>query len=143
MSLLKPFANNQYQPSMAGTVADLATVLLEEFEFSGESISIEDAEKSIIDHVVLYSGWQPLYVQTKSTQPVLVDRSLELELGEWSIIEPVVRAHLEMIHAKRSDGSGAISGERIGKDPITAQNDYMTVKNEMGKNAFCDEVFSV
>jgi hypothetical protein len=41
------------------------------------------------------------------------------------------------------DGSGAISGERTGKDPMTANTDYVAAKEEMKKNAFCEEVFSV
>lgn len=143
MTVLQPIIDNEYQPSMAGTIAHLASVLLEELEFSGESIAIEDAEKSIIDHAVLYAGWQSLYVQKNSTQPIEVNQALELELGEWSIIEPVVRAHLELIHSKRVDGSGAISGERTGKDPMTANTDYVAAKEEMKKNAFCEEVFSV
>ncbi|WP_151765796.1 hypothetical protein [Acinetobacter colistiniresistens] len=143
MTILQPIIDNVYQPSMAGTIAELAEVILEELEFSGESIAIEDAKKSIIDHAVLYAGWQSLHMQKQSTQPIKVDEDFELELGEWSILEPIVRAHLELIHSKRVDGSGAIAGERTGKDPITAATDYNTAKAELGKNAFCEEVFSV
>lgn len=143
MTELKPFVEGQFQSSKAGTISALADSLLEELTFSGDSISPEDAEKSIIDHTVLYAGWQPLEVQKISTVPVVVDRDLELELGEWAIIENVVRTHLEYVHSKRSDGSGAISGERTGKDPITAHTDYITAKSEMAKMAFCEEVFSV
>lgn len=143
MTVLQPIIDNEYQPSMAGTIGDLANVLLEELEFSGESVAIDDVKNSIIEHAILYAAWKSLYVQSKSTQPIEVNANLELELGEWAIIEPVVRAHLELIHSKRVDGSGAISGERTGKDPITANTDYTTAKEDMKKNAFMEEVFSV
>ncbi|WP_417212046.1 hypothetical protein [Acinetobacter venetianus] len=143
MTDVNPYIENQYQPSMAGTIAFLAENILDELMLSGDSISIEDAEKSIIDHARLYAGWQPLYVQKNQTGSITIDRDLVLELGEWSILEPIVRSHLEFIHAKRSDGSAATSGERTGKDIVTAQSDYNTAKNELGRNSFCEEVFSI
>ena len=142
MTILNPITD-QYQPSMAGTVAELSEKLLDELMLSGDSVSIEDTEKSIIDHVVLYAGWETLHIQKTSSVPVEIDRNISLEVGEWSILEPIVRSHLEYLHAKRTDGSNAISGERTGKDPITAYQDYITAKNELGKLAFCEEVFSV
>lgn len=144
MTELMPLSKDgEYQPSMAGTIAEIAERFYEELLFSGDSMNVEDVQQSIIDHTILYAGWQVLFVQKHSETPIKIDLDLKLELGEWSVIEPVVRAHLEYIHSKRSDGSGAIGGERTGKDPMTAHSDYVTAKAEMPKNAFCEEGFSV
>ena len=113
------------------SVADLAHNLHEELLFNGDSLTYEDVEKSIIDHARLHNGWQYLADHSKAT---LTD-------GEWAILHPVVRTHLDYVQAKRMEGSRAINGEAFGKDVNSAYQDYKFELDEMPKKAFCEQPF--
>lgn len=132
-----------YTPSLIA-ISDLALSLHNELQFNGDSLLLEDVEKSIIDHTRLYAGWKTLHYQYKQKTPIIaIDGAFLLEVGEWSILEPVVRSHLEFVQAKRVEGSRAINGEMFGKDVNSAYQDYKIELDAMPQKAFVEEVFSV
>lgn len=112
-------------------IAELANNLHEELLFNGDSLTYEDVEKSIIEHARLHAGWQSLADGNKDS----------LTVGEWAIIYPVVRTHLDYVQAKRMEGSRAINGEAFGKDVNSAYQDYKIELDEMPKKAFCEKPF--
>lgn len=131
-----------YAPSLIA-ISDLASLLHNELQFNGDSVLLEDVEKSIADHARLYAGWKTLHYQHKQTTPIVINGAFMLEVGEWAILEPVVRSHLEFVQAKRVEGSRAINGEMFGKDVNSAYQDYKIELDAMPQKAFVEEVFSV
>lgn len=129
-----------YTPSLT-SIADLALGLHKELQFNGDSVLLEDVEQSIIDHARLYAGWKTLYYQHKT--PISLNRDFMLEVGEWAILNPVVRSHLEFVQAKRVEGSRAINGEMFGKDVNSAYQDYKNELDTMPQKAYVQDVFSV
>lgn len=111
-------------------IDDLASNLHEELLFNGDSLTYEDVQKSIIDHARQYTGWQSLKGHVG-----------ELSHGEWAILSPVVRSHLDYVQAKRMEGSRAINGESFGKDVNSAYQDYKAELDEMPKKAFNEQPF--
>lgn len=128
-----------HQPNLV-SVSYLAERLHEELLFNGDSLSYEDVEKSIIYHVGIYMGWQDLHKSADGL--IFLDPSLiELELGEWAVLQSVVRCHLDYIQAKRMEGSKAINGEIFGKDVSSAYQDYKLELDELPKKSFCEPPF--
>lgn len=122
--------DEKYQPNLL-SISDLAGNLHEELLFNGDSLTYEDVEKSIIDHARLHNGWQHL---ADANKQLLTD-------GEWAILYPVVRTHLDYVQAKRMEGSRAINGEAFGKDVNSAYQDYKLELDEMPKKAFNEQPF--
>lgn len=147
--MLNQQANHiHYTPSLI-SISDLAVSLHNELQFNGDSLLLEDVAKSIIDHTRLYAGWKTLHYQHQqaiANQPILpieINSDFMLEVGEWSILEPIVRSHLEFVQAKRVEGSRAINGDMFGKDVNSAYQDYKIELDMLGQKAFVELPFSV
>lgn len=130
--------SGEYQPTLLD-VTDLANGLYEELLFNGDAVTIDDVKKSIVDHLRLMAGWQML----THRQDSLDTDDIMIEYGEWAILQPVVRTHLDYVQAKRMEGSRAINGEAFGKDVNSAYQDYKFELDELPKKSFCEKPFYI
>lgn len=124
-----------HQPVLK-SMTDISSSLYDELLFNGDAISLDDVKQSIIKHMQILAGWQAL---THRQEPL--DDDVMIEYGEWAVLYPVVRAHLDYVQAKRMEGSRAISGEAFGKDVNTAYQDYKYELDELPKKSFCEKPF--
>lgn len=120
------------------SIVNLTNNLYEELLFNGDAITTDDIKKSIMDHLHVLAGWQKL---THHQESLNDGDEVMIEYGEWAILRPVVRAHLDCMQAKRMEGSRAISGDSFGKDVNTAYQDYKFELDELPKKAFCERPF--
>lgn len=132
--------NGQYQGSEAGTIAELSDALFNEYGLSGYSITPDDILTALIADFKLYAGWATTYTQAKGLTTV-IDGTQVVEIGEWAILDPLIRAHCELIQANRMEATGSLGGERFGLTVSEASQQYTQAKLEAEKNAFVEEPF--
>lgn len=127
--------------SYTGEISQISSQLLDEYQTIGYSLVAEDIELILIQDFTFYAGWAITQGQRQADQ--LIDRKTMISLGEWGIIEPVIRSHIDFMHAQRMEGSAALGGERFGLDSTTARQNYETAKLDMKKDAFVEPVFTI
>ena len=127
----------------AGTVGSLAMALHQEMMLSGYSVSDDDVIEACLDEVRYYATWDTLEVQRTATAPIELDQSLALDAYEWEIILPVVRAHVAMIHARRSGASESLGTAGYGLSISEAEQLYKDARFEMQRAAFIEAPFSI
>jgi hypothetical protein len=66
-----------------------------------------------------------------------------LDAYEWEIILPVVRAHIAIIQARRSDASKSLGTEGYGLSISEAEQLYKDARLEMQRAAFIEAPFSI
>lgn len=124
-----------YQVSEAGTIASLAASLVQEFALSGYSLFNDEVETAIIQDLRFYSAFQST-VQQKRGIPAQLDREYIVFISEWGLLEPVVRAHCEILQAKRMESTASLGTERFGLSVSEAEQAYSLAKENLPKNAF-------
>ena len=132
--------HGQYQDSEAGTIASLSDQLFNEYGLSGYSLTPDDIQTALIADFKLFAGWATTSTQAKGLTTTL-DGTQSVELGEWAVIEPLIRAHCEMIQAQRVEATASLGGERFGLSMSEASQKYSDAKLEAEKNAFVEEPF--
>jgi hypothetical protein len=75
------------------------------------------------------------FAQSKGTATQL-NKDYVLSLSEWGLIEPVIRAHCELIQAQRVEGTGSLGGERFGLSVSEATANYKEAKEDL-KERLC------
>lgn len=140
---LRPFdENGQYQNSEAGTIASLSDMLFNEYVLSGYSLTPDDIKPALIADFKVYAGWCSTYTQNKGLTTVLDDTQI-LSVSEWSIIEPVIRAHCELIQANRMEATASLGGEHFGLSVSEATTNYIEEKKDMESKTFVEEPFFI
>ncbi len=129
------------QVSYTGEISQISPLLLDEYQTIGYSLTLEDIELILVQDFTFYAGWAITQVQRSSDQ--FINSKTMISIGEWGIIEPVIRAHIDFMHAQRMEGSSALGGERFGLDTSTARQNYEIAKQEMKGNAFVEPVFTL
>lgn len=135
---LSPNQDGQFEESEAGTIASLSENLFIEYGLAGYSLSPEEVELALIADFKLYAGFKTTYTQNKGLVTTL-DKTQMLSVMEWAIIEPVIRAHCEMIQANRVEATGSLGGERFGLSVSEANQLYTDAKREMEPKTFFEE----
>lgn len=130
-----------FQISQAGDIKSLAMALLDEYQTMGYSLTQEDIETILINDYVFYAGWA--YTQAQRNAQQLINRDAIISVGEWGIMSQMIRHHCDYMHAQRMEGSGSLGGERFGLDVGTARQNYETAQENLKKDAFVEEVFTV
>lgn len=132
--------NGQYQDSEAGTIASLSDDLFNEYGLSGYSITPDDILTALIADFKLYAGWATTSTQAKGLTTELNGTQV-VSIAEWAILDPLIRAHCELIQANRMEATGSLGGERFGLSVSEASQQYTQAKLEAEKNAFVEEPF--
>ncbi len=142
MQLRPKDENGHYQNSEAGTIASLSDTLFNEYILSGYSLTPEDIEPALIADFKLYAGWTSTFTQDKGLVTTL-DRTQIISISEWAIIEPVIRAHCDLIQANRVEAMDSLGGERFGLSVSEATMGFTEAKREMESKTFVEEPFFI
>ncbi|ENV14754.1 hypothetical protein F965_00100 [Acinetobacter schindleri NIPH 900] len=132
----------QHKDGVAGSIATLSTALADEYALFGYSITAEDVEIALRLDYAFYAGWATTAAQD-SGQTLELKSNYPVSLGEWAVIDPVIRAHCELIQAQRMEATGSLGGERFGLSVSEASQNYMNAKLEMKKEAFVEPPFTL
>lgn len=130
-----------FQISQAGTISTLADLLTDHYMSMGYSLVKEDIVEVLKIDFLFYASWAITKGQLTASLPINQDS--EISVGEWGIIEPVIRAHINHIQAQRVEASGSMGGERFGLSAAEAEQAYSLTKENMKKDAFVEEPFTV
>lgn len=142
MPTLQPFTDD-YARLIAGTVADLSATLHAELQMSGYSLLLDDVRDAVLCEARLYAGWATFEVQRFANAPVELDSTLSIDAYEWAFIEPVIRAHCDMLQAIRMEGSRSLGAENFGLSVSEARQIYQEQRDLLPKNAFISPPFTL
>lgn len=138
----------QYPYAVVGTLRQFCQDLYEELLTSGYSLLLDDIELLALTDVKLLAGWTRLdaqYVDDASVLPMTISLTLDISLlaDEWAIVLPVIRAHCDLLQARRMEGSQALGVQPFGIGSSEALQTYNTAIEQMKKEAFNHTPFSI
>lgn len=142
MQLYPLEAGSIYAKVEAGTIESLAGQLYQELALKGYSLLLDDVELVFIESIKIYASHATLECQRTASIPITVDKHLVLHGSEFAIIEPLVRAHCDVIQADLVEGSGSLGAERFGLSKSEAEQAYKEEKEKLPKAAFVEAPFS-
>lgn len=132
-----------------GTVLDIAQDLYDELVTSGSSVTLEDVIKVVITNTKKYAGWSGELQHCPSDKedckaPLLtITENTVIGVDDWIIIEPVIRAHCDLVQARRMEGFQGLGGQPSGLSSSEALQLYKESLEVMKKEAFQFQPFSV
>lgn len=126
-----------------GTVEAGAMQLYDELAGNGYSLLPEDVLKAAQIDVQYYVGWAMPEAQRRSVIIRLLDNQMPLEAYEWAIIDPVLRAHCDLLQARLVEGSRSLGGDGFGLNVSEANQIYNEARKNMQQEAFCEPPFSI
>lgn len=132
---------NVYPSSQAGTVEELADLVAHELVMSGYSLDQDDVKTVILAECRYYSGWAMFEAQKSSV--ISLDGSLILDAYEWSILEPAIRAHLDLKQAQRMESIKSTGLADFGLSVSEAKGIYSQERSEIPKTAFVEHPYSL
>lgn len=122
----------------AGVRVDLNTrvnTLTDELVLSGYSLSVEDVMAVVMAAIYQLAGWGRFDDDISPNMSLLMD--------DWVIIEPVIRAHCDLIQARRMEGVQSLGMTTFNILASEALSLYNQAIETMKKEAFCQEPFTV
>lgn len=132
-----------------GSLQDASEALYDELVTTGSSVMLSDVIKIMIENTKKYAGWsgelqhcpkddascvKPLLVVTENTV---------LGVDDWLILEPVVRAHCDLVQARRMEGAQNLGVQPAGMSSSEARQLYDDAIKAMQKEAFQFQPFSI
>ncbi|MCK4090657.1 hypothetical protein [Acinetobacter radioresistens] len=132
---------NIYPSSQAGTVAELSDLVTHELVMSGYSLDQDDVQSIILAECRYYSGWAMFEAQKNSV--ISLDGGLILDAYEWSILEPAIRAHLDLKQAQRMESIKSIGSADFGLSVSEARQIYIQERAEIPKTSFIEPPYSL
>lgn len=132
-----------------GTINDVANSLYDELVTSNSSATIDDVIKVIVTNTEKYAGWsgemQHCPSADKNCKSPLLTITVNTVIGvdDWIVIEPVVRAHCNLVQARRMEGFQGLGGQVSGLSSQEAEMDYREALERMKKEAFQFQPFTV
>jgi len=133
----------------AGTLEDVAGELYEELLTTGSSVLLSDLVKILIINAKKYAGWSgellnvPAVTATDTKPLLVIEATTVLGVADWLIIEPVVRAHCDLVQARRMEGAQSLGVNPVGMSSSEALQLYKDALIQMQKEAFQCQPFSV
>ena len=140
---LEPALDQDAPRLLAGAVGQLAASLHTELVNSGYSLMPEDVLLCVVQAVCKYAAWDTLDAQRNATGSVSVDSRLVLAAHEWQIIEPLVRAHCDLIQANRMEASRSLGMEQVGMSVSEAMQGLQMQQDLLAQRAFCAPPFAI
>lgn len=131
-----------------GTLQDAAEELYEELLTTGSSVLLSDVVKILVTNTKKYAGWSGELQHYPSVnddeKPLLIiDANTVLGVDDWLIIEPVIRAHCDLVQARRMEGAQGLGVQASGMMTSEALQLYKDAIEVMKKEAFQCQPFSV
>lgn len=147
-------ANINKQPNYsAGSITDLCDKLYDELLTSGSSLMRSDVTQFYLEETRRYVAWAGgLQIKanddkaddlTDDLEWLSVDENTILTTDEWAIIDPVVRAHCDLLQAQRMEGAQQLGVAMSGLSTSEAKQMYREAIEQMEKKAFQCEPFSI
>ena len=122
---------------VAGSIQQLSEELYKEYQLSGYSILLDDIVRAFLDEAKYYAGWAVLDCQTKATTSIELNETIELSGDEYVIIQPLVKAHCDLLQARLVEATRGLGVESYGLSVSEAQQNYNEKKDALPKLAFC------
>ena len=131
-----------------GTIQDAAQELYDELLTTGSSVRLSEVVKVLITNTKKYAGWSgelQHYPSVKDDDKPLLTITANTVLGvdDWLIIEPMVRAHCDLVQARRMEGAQGLGVQPTGMTTSEALQLYKDALELMKKEAFQCQPFSV
>ena len=131
-----------------GTIQDAAQELYDELLTTGSSVRLSEVVKVLITNTKKYAGWSgelQHYPSVKDDdKPLLiVTANTVLGVDDWLIIEPMVRAHCDLVQARRMEGVQGLGVNPTGITTSEALQLYRDSIEQMKREAFQGQPFSV
>lgn len=137
----------QYPLAIEGTIRQFSQNLYDELLTSGYSLLPEDVENIALNDVKLMASWARLDAQLSDDCACNGFFNLTLDISlladEWAVIIPVIRAHCDLLQARRMEGSAAMGVQPFGIQSSEALQLYNNAIEQMKKEAFCHTPFSI
>lgn len=134
--------SGQHSDSDAGTIATLSNLLYTEYALSGYSTQADEIETALAMDYAYYVGWATSSSQEKG-QSKDIDRDKVITINEWAVIEPLIRAHCDLLQANRMEANASLGTERFGLSVSEASMNYNNAKEKMQKEAFVEPPFTL
>ena len=135
---------------VVGSINDAAKELYDELLTSGSSLLLSDVVKVFINTTKKYVGWsgrllnKPLPGSDLSQKPLLmITENTVIDVTDWLIIEPVIRAHCDLVQARRMEGAQGLGVNPTGMSSSEARGYYDEALLKMQKEAFQGEPFTI
>lgn len=130
-----------YLATKAGTVAELSSLVFGELTLSGYSLGENDISKVILTECRFYAGWAMFESQRDSV--IEINEDLVLDQGEWSILEPVIKANLDLKQAQRMESIRSLGAQEFGLSVSEANQIYRDERDAMPRLAFIEAPYSL
>lgn len=131
-----------------GTIQDAAQELYDELLTTGSSVRLSEVVKVLITNTKKYAGWSgelQHYPSVKDDDKPLLTITANTVLGvdDWLIIEPMARAHCDLVQARRMEGAQGLGVNPTGMTTSEALQLYKDSIEQMKREAFQCQPFSV
>lgn len=130
-----------YLHAKAGTVEELSILVENLLVLSGYSLGQDDIKTVILTECKHYSGWAVFEAHKDGV--IEINDALVLESYEWSIIEPAIKAHIDLLQAQRMESIRSIGTQEFGLSVSEARQIYREERDAMPKMAFIEEPYSL
>lgn len=127
----------------AGTLKQRVPALMDELIMSGYSLSEEDVEGVVLSAASLLVSWGRLDWQRQKGDGGHLGLDTPITADEWGIMEPVVRAHCDLIQARRMEGTQSLGMTTFGLSVSEATSHYHQAIETLKREAFCEAPFSI
>lgn len=132
-----------------GSLKDASDELYDELLTTGSSVMLSDIVKIMIVNTKKYAGWSGELQHcpkddASCVKPLLtITENTVLGVDDWLIIEPVVRAHCDLVQARRMEGAQNLGVQPAGMSSSEALQYYKDSLDVMKREAFQCQPFSV
>lgn len=141
--------SNSDADHVMGTVQDVAQSLYDELIMSGSSLMLSEVVKAVIKATIKYAAWSgemqhcPIGDESCKSPLLSITANTVLGVDAWAIIEPVVRAHCDLIQARRIEAGQGLGMQPTGISSGEARQIYDDALLVLEKKSFQCEPFSV
>lgn len=133
--------SHAYAKHHAGTLEQISLNLYDEHLNQGYSLTPEDIDGVLMADVAIYAGWWMLNAQLTGSFKLSLDTPLTL--SEWTVLSPVVRSHIDLVQARRMEGATSLGVSAFGLSVSECNQNYQNAIENMKREAFCHECWSV
>ncbi|WP_352309093.1 hypothetical protein [Psychrobacter sp. W2-37-MNA-CIBAN-0211] len=131
-----------------GTTLDVAADLYSELLTTGYSLLESDVIKVLTINIKKYAAWADAFNDAPATDDecvrpkLVIDDTTVIGVDDWAIIEPLVRAHCDLVQARRMEGAQNLGVQGAGLSSSEARQIYADAETAMKKEAFQFQPFS-
>lgn len=132
-----------------GTIAAIAEQLYDELLTTGSSAMLSDVIKILILNTEKYAGWSgelqhcPKDDESCVKPLLVITQNTVIGMDDWIIIDPVVRAHCDLVQARRMEGAQGLGVQPSGMSSSEALQYYKEALDTMKRESFQCQPFSV